>query len=381
MKALIIGFGISGKGAAKLLLKQGYEVVAVDRKGGSFPGVQVLPETADIGPVDLTILSPGVPPSHPQAKGREVIGEAELAMRFLTNRMIGITGTNGKTTLTLLMAHLLNVAGMQARALGNVGSSLAEYACHPHPEEILVVELSSFQLETMTTKGLDFGLITNIAPDHLDRYESFEAYKQTKYRLGTLLKNGELLTEDSYLQLTDDERYWEIRKNALYRAALALSLNLGITWETFREGLKSFQRPPHRMERVRTLNGVHFINDSKATNASAVIYGLEQLEGLVHLIAGGRGKGESLERWKTLFPGKVKQIFAIGEMAPQLEKEFEDVQRCENLEEAIKKAYVSAKEGETVLLSPGGASFDQFRDYVQRGETFKEIVNNLKERQ
>ncbi|MCP5505766.1 MAG: UDP-N-acetylmuramoyl-L-alanine--D-glutamate ligase [Chlamydiales bacterium] len=381
MKALIIGFGISGKGAAKLLLKQGYEVVAVDRNSEPFPGVQLLPETADIGPVDLTILSPGIPASHPQAKGREVIGEAELAMRFLTNRMIGITGTNGKTTLTLLMAHLLNVAGMEARALGNVGSSLAEYACHPNPEEILVVELSSFQLETMTTKGLDFGLITNIAPDHLDRYESFEAYQQTKYRLGTLLKSGELLTEDSYLQLTDDERYWEIRMNALYRAALALSLNLGITWETFREGLKSFQRPPHRMERVRTLNGVHFINDSKATNVAAVIYGLTQLEGPIHLIAGGRGKGESLEKWKTLFPGKVRQIYAIGEMAPQLEKEFEDVQRCENLEEAINKASASAKEGETVLLSPGGASFDQFRNYMQRGEMFKEIVNNLKEKQ
>lgn len=381
MKALVIGFGISGRGAAKLLLQQGYEVVAVDRNGGSFPGVQVLPETADVGPVDLTILSPGIPPSHPQARGREVIGEAELAIRFLTNRMIGITGTNGKTTLTLLVAHLLNVAGIQARALGNVGSSLTEYACHPIPEEILVIELSSFQLETMTTKGLDFGLITNIAPDHLDRYESFEAYKQTKYRLGTLLKRGKLLTEDSYLQLTDDKRYWEIRKNALDCAALALSLNLGIPWETFRAGLKTFRRPPHRMEWVRTFHGVHFVNDSKATNASAVIHGLTQVEGPVHLIAGGRGKGESLEKWKTTFPGKVKQVFAIGEMARQLEKEFENVQRCENLEEAIKKASVSAVEGETVLLSPGGASFDQFRDYVQRGETFKEIVNNLKERQ
>lgn len=380
MKALVIGFGVSGRGAAKLLLQEGYEVVAVDRKGGEFPGVTLLPELAEVGPVDLTVLSPGIPFSHPQAVGREVIGEAELALRFLKNRAMGITGTNGKTTLTLMMAHLLNRAGVRARPLGNVGSSLAEYACQPDPEEFLIVELSSYQLETMTTKGFDQGLITNIAPDHLDRYESFEAYKQTKYRLGSLLKGGALLDEDSYLQLTEDKRYWEISDQPLARAALALCLKLGIPWDVFKEGLKTFKRPPHRMEWVSTIEGIDFINDSKGTNVQAVLYGLSQLKGPVHLIAGGRGKGESLEKWKEAFPGKVKQIFAIGEMAPQLEKELENVQRCENLEEAIIKAFEHAKEGETVLLSPGGASFDQFRNYEERGEVFKEMVRKLKER-
>lgn len=381
MKALVIGLGISGRGAANLLLQKGYEVIAVDRMPVEFPGITVLPESAEIGPVDLTILSPGISQSHPQAKGREVIGEAELAMRYLSNRAIGITGTNGKTTLTLLMAHLLNFAGVKARALGNVGSSLAEYACHPNPDELLVIELSSYQLETMTTKGFDFGLITNITPDHLDRYESFEDYKQTKYRLGSLLKRGELLDEDSYLQLTEDKRYWEISDQSLLRAALALYLKLGISWDVFREGIKTFQRPPHRMEWVRKVKGIDFINDSKGTNVASVLYGLSQLKGPVYLIAGGRGKGESLEKWKKAFPGKVKQIFAIGEMAPQLEKELENVQRCENLEEAIKRAYENAQEGDTVLLSPGGSSFDQFRNFEERGETFKEMVRKLKERE
>jgi|JI10StandDraft_1071094.scaffolds.fasta_scaffold01968_11 UDP-N-acetylmuramoylalanine--D-glutamate ligase len=381
MKALIIGFGISGKGAAKLLLQKGYEVVAVDRSLVEFPGVTVLPESADIGPVDLTILSPGIPRDHPQAKGREVIGEGELGIQNLTNRAIGITGTNGKTTLTFLMAHLLHSAGMKARVLGNVGKSLAEYACNPNPEEFLVIELSSYQLETMTTKGLDFALITNIAPDHLDRYPSFEAYKQTKYHIASLLKQGELLDEDSYLQLTDDKRYWEVRDQSLFRAALALCLKLGISWDIFKEGLRTFQRPPHRMEWVRNVSGIDFINDSKGTNVEAVLYGLSLLKGPVQLIAGGRGKGESLEKWKKAFPGKVKQIFAIGEMAPQLAKEFENVQRCENLEEAIKKAYEEASRGDTVLLSPGGSSFDQFRNYEERGGVFKEMVRKLKERE
>ena len=135
------------------------------------------------------------------------------------------------------------------------------------------------------------------------------------------------------------------------------------------------------MEWVRKIGGIDFINDSKGTNVQAVLYGLSQLKGPVNLIAGGRGKGETLEKWKEAFPGKVKQIFAIGEMAPLIERELENVQRCVNLEEAIKKAYETSEEGDTVLLSPGAASFDQFRNYEERGETFKEIVKNLKESQ
>lgn len=381
MKALVIGLGISGRGAAKLLLKKGYEVVAVDQNLHKIDGIKVLPETAEIGEVDLTILSPGIPRNHPQAQGRKVIGEAELAMRTLKNPAIGITGTNGKTTLTLLLTHILNIAGIKARAVGNVGTSIAEYACHPNPEEFLIIELSSYQLETMTTKGFDYGIITNISPDHLDRYESFEHYKKTKYRLSKLLKDGNIIDEDSYLQLTENERYWQIHNDRILRAAWVTSQKFGITWDTFLEGANTFQRPPHRMERVQELNGVTFINDSKGTNSQAVLYGLSQVKGPVLLIAGGKGKGETFENWKKPFEQKVKKVFAIGETASKLEEKLENVTICNSLKEAVSEAYRASENGDTILLSPGAASFDQFQSYEERGKKFKEYVKKLKEKQ
>lgn len=381
MIALIIGLGISGKGAAKLLLQKGYKVIAVDKNPQEMEGVEVLPETAKIGKVDLTILSPGIPKSHPQALGREVIGEAELAMRFLKNRAIGITGTNGKTTLTLLLTHVLNFSGIKARALGNVGASIAEYACHPDPTEFLVIELSSYQLETMTTRGFEYGIITNVTPDHLDRYESFEHYKKTKYRLGELLKEGTIIDEDSYLQLTKNERYWELNRDPTLRPAWVIAQKLGIDWDQFLSGTKSFKRPEHRMERVRELEGVTFINDSKGTNSDAVLYGLLQLKGPVLLIAGGRGKGETFENWKKPFQEKVKKVFAIGEIALELKEKLENVTVCNDLKDAVKEAYDASKKGDTILLSPGAASFDQFQNYEERGRKFKEYVKQLKEKQ
>lgn len=381
MIALIIGLGISGKGAAKLLLQKGYKVIAVDKNPQEMEGVEVLPETAKIGKVDLTILSPGIPKSHPQALGREVIGEAELAMRSLKNRAIGITGTNGKTTLTLLLTHVLNFSGIKARALGNVGASIAEYACHPDPTEFLVIELSSYQLETMTTRGFEYGIITNVTPDHLDRYESFEHYKKTKYRLGELLKEGTIIDEDSYLQLTKNERYWELNRDPTLRPAWVIAQKLGIDWDQFLLGTKSFKRPEHRMERVRELEGVTFINDSKGTNSDAVLYGLLQLKGPVLLIAGGRGKGETFENWKKPFQEKVKKVFAIGEIALELKEKLENVTVCNDLKDAVKEAYDASKKGDTILLSPGAASFDQFQNYEERGRKFKEYVKQLKEKQ
>ena len=381
MKALVIGLGISGRGAAKLLLKKGYEVVGVDRSPQDMEGVQIFPEMAKIEEVDLTILSPGIARDHPQAQGREVIGEAELAIRYLKNRAIGITGTNGKTTLTLLLTHLLNFSGVKARGLGNVGASIAEYACNPDPNELLVIELSSYQLETMTTKGFDYGIITNISPDHLDRYESFDHYKKTKYRLSELLKEGDIIDEDSYLQLTKNDRYWQLQCDHLLCAAWAISQKLGIAWNVFLEGAKTFHRPPHRMERVRELNGITFINDSKGTNTEAVLYGLSQVEGSVILIAGGKGKGETFEKWKTPFHEKVRKVFAIGEIAEELKKKLENVTVCNSLKEAVREAYSASRKGDTILLSPGAASFDQFQSYEERGKKFKEYVKKLKEKQ
>lgn len=379
MKALVIGLGISGKGAAKLLLKNGYEVVAVDQNPQMMEGIKVLPEMADIGEVDLTIVSPGISRDHPQAKGQKVIGEIELAMRFLSNRVVGITGTNGKTTLTLLLTHILKSVGIKVRALGNMGASIAEYACDPDPEELLVIELSSYQLETMTTRGFDYGLITNLSPDHLDRYKSFEEYKKTKYHLRELIKKEDLIDEDSYLQLTENERYWRVNDDSILRAAWVLCQKLAVSWESFIEALKTFQSPPHRMEVVGKKKGVTFINDSKGTNTEAVLYGLSKISRPVLLIAGGKGKGETFKKWKEPFQRKVTKVFAIGETASQLKEELEEVKLCRDLKEAVREAYFEAQKGDTILLSPGAASFDQFQNYEERGSMFKEYVKKLKE--
>ena len=380
MRALVIGFGISGQGAAKLLLKQGYEVLAIDREPRIVGEIEVFPEDAPIYRIDLTVLSSGIPRNHPQAKGN-VIGEAELALRYLKNRIIGITGTNGKTTLTLLITHVLNKVGIPARALGNVGISLAEYACNPKPKETLVVELSSYQLETMETKAFDLGIITNITPDHLDRYPSFEAYAKAKYRLKDLIKEGGVCIEgDSYLQLTENERYWKLIGHDTVKNAWVICQRLGVKLKEFNQALESFEKPPHRMEFVGIINGVRWINDSKGTNVDSVLYGILQLSGPIFLIAGGKSKGTSFKEWKKGFSGRVKGIFAIGETAKQIEEELEDdfpIWQCGTLEVAVEKARELALYGDTVLLSPGCASFDQFRDYKERGEKFREYISNI----
>ncbi|WP_316356628.1 Mur ligase family protein [Candidatus Neptunichlamydia sp. REUL1] len=381
MKALVIGLGKSGKGAAKLLLKQDYAVYAVDRIPQKMEGVTVCFEDEEIK-ADLVVLSSGVPRSHPQAKGC-VVGEAELAIRALKNKMVGITGTNGKTTVTLLVTHVLNASGIRARALGNVGVSLAEYACAPDPKEILVVELSSYQLETLETVAFDVGLITNITPDHLDRYPSFEAYRDTKLRLKDLIQEGGTFIEegDSYLQLTKNERYWKSIGPHAVCMAWKICKVFDVTWEDFNAALITFNKPPHRMEIVDMVEGITFINDSKGTNIESVMYGVNQIEGSIFLIAGGQGKGDSFKKWKKPFTQKVKGIFAIGETALQIEKELGDAIPtlcCESLRVAVDKARNAAHTGDTVLFSPGCASFDQFRDYEERGEMFKEIIREVR---
>ena len=378
--ALVIGLGVSGRGAAKLLLKEGYDVLAVDKDRQEMEGVSVFPETAKIGPVDLAVLSPGISPKHPQAQGRCVIGEAALAFRYLNHFAIGITGTNGKTTCTLLLTHLLQTAGMAARALGNVGNSLSEYACDPDPQERLIVELSSYQLETFRAKKFDYGVLTTLSPDHLDRYDSFEAYKRVKYRLKQLVKGENFFYADSYLQLMKNGQYLPFRGSPILYVAWMISKKLGICWDVFCKGVESFKPLPHRMESVREVSGVIFINDSKGTNSGAVLYALSQLRSPIVLIAGGKGKKETFEEWKVPFRNKVKRVFAIGEIAAQLRETLENVTVCGSLEEAVTQAYAVSQRGETVLFSPGAASFDQFRNYEERGKAFIEYVNQLEEK-
>lgn len=423
-KIVIIGFGISGKSSAAFLLKQGCRVIAVDKKAeelkrdpqtASFlsQDFQLLSDEIDLSlqGVAQLILSPGVPQQHRLVQkaireGIEVIGEIEFAFRHIKNRCIGITGSNGKTTTVLLIAHILNASGKKARAVGNVGVSLSSYLMHPDPDEILVVELSSYQLETLQTPCLEAAGILNITPNHLDRYSSFSDYAEAKCRIQGCLKEkgvlfiseqvragyGGLLNKGNWeifdrgsgfswetIASIPSERYIQmgIPERENIRAAFAFCSHLGVSEFDFRRGLETFRKPAHRIEWVADLSGVSYYNDSKSSNIDSVMHAMALFKGPIVLIVGGVDKGASYFPWVEAFKGKVKKIVAYGQASLKIEKELADhfpFIRVHTLEEAVKKAGAEAQENDTVLLSPGCSSFDQFRNYEHRGEEFKRLV-------
>lgn len=327
-----------------------------------------------------------------------------------------MTGTNGKTTVTLLVEHVLNTAGIKALALGNVGTALCSYLMHPGDEEAFVVELSSYQLETMTTPVFDAGLILNITPDHLDRYKTLEDYARAKCRLEKLVQvkefffvqdkvccqfpellssgrafgvgsasecsiwtDGASIVEGDRvvcilpLHYRNDARH--LMENRL--AAWLLCRPFGIRQEQFIQALETFKIPPHRIEWVAEVEGVNYYDDSKGTNVDAVIQAVSSMSGPVVLIAGGVDKGSSYRVWLEPFKDRIKHIVTLGQAAPKMAQElspFFPVTHVESLERAVEKAAQIATQGDCVLLSPGCSSFDMFRDYAHRGETFQMYV-------
>lgn len=444
-KILVVGLGKSGIAASNYLLAKGCDITAVDsnihreeiihwyneRKNLSLK-VQGESESQEISSYDLVIVSPGIPQKHPlykEAIEKEipVFSEAELAFQIIKERdtkCIGITGSNGKTTLTLFLEHLLSCANTPAKAIGNVGLPFTQYLLEklPYSQEVLVCELSSYHLETLSAKALDIGILLDITPDHLDRYHSFEAYSKAKLNMircikpeGTLFLSKKMYIlfkeevdrcegcvivipeefsngdKNSYLQLTKNREYCDflglVKEKAfslesLYLAKAVLKC-LSIKDCDLAKAITTFKKPAHRLELIRTIDGVKFINDSKATNIESVIYAVKMLEGDILLIAGGKDKGLSFSEWKTHFGSQVSKIFAIGESAMKIKACLEDaydVQICEDLERAINEAFAFATPKSNILLSPGCASFDSYRDYTYRGESFREIVTALNER-
>jgi len=411
MKKLIIGYGKSGKAAAAFFLQKKQQVIAADQKAPEMAkqeGVTLVVDKVENVPfaeVEQVILSPGISPLHPLVKEAtkrkiEVIGEIELAFRNLKNRAVGITGTNGKTTVTMLTAHILQQAGKPAFALGNVGNPLISFS--GSEKDILVVELSSFQLETLQQKCLDVAIILNITPDHLDRYPSVVEYAGAKLRIQKALKDkGELFVNrdvaERYLakgeyQLYDDRSNLKKRfatylmgkklpvnsENAL--AAYRLCAHFGVNDTQFMAGLKTFKAPPHRIEWAGEINGVTFYNDSKATNVESVIHAVHTLSGPIILIVGGLDKGSSYLPWIDVFKGKVKCLYAIGIAAKKIKQELEsnfNVILADSLFDAVQRAYQVAVKKDQILLSPGCASFDSFRNYEHRGEEFKKFVGQI----
>jgi UDP-N-acetylmuramoylalanine--D-glutamate ligase len=437
-KVLVIGLGKSGRSAVKFLLKKEAIVAGVDRDHQVLSrladefGPQVVfrhdSSDLDMASFDLVVVSPGVPKEHrlyqkAQSCGIEVIGEVELACRALKPRkFLAVTGTNGKTTVTLLVAHVLNQARIPARALGNVGEPLTDHFLMDEGE-IAVVELSSYQLETMKTAVIDAAVILNITPDHLDRYRSMEEYAAAKIGIRNCMKEGGALYAnksviDEYGQLFNGSQCKTIGYDSdcslrvksgevilnekvayilpsVYRgkrnhdlenqlAAFALCCEVGVTSEQFLLGLSSFHKPAHRIEFVRLLNGVSYYDDSKGTNIDAVLKAvqmvLEGLEGKVVLIAGGVDKGAPYTPWIKSLLGKIKHICAIGQAAGRIKEDldhFFPVTLFHNLEECVAFAKSIAKPGDCVLLSPGCSSLDMFRDYAHRGEEFQKLVRKL----
>ena len=437
MQYLVIGLGLSGRAACELLLREKQQVIGVDRNisqeavaswyknfTGSFQLFNEHDEM-DLGKIEKAILSPGISLENPFVQKVlqnkiPVIGEAEFALSRIQRPCIGITGSNGKTTTTLFLAHLLTCAGLQGKAIGNVGLPFSTYLLNSQPEDICVCELSSYQLETLKTPCLDFGVILEITPDHMDRYKTFRDYAFAKFNMLRCLKpqakafvayptfqsfESEITSlhpavnsipfmfcfqnKNSYLQLTKNKEYCDflplIKEKALGAELIFLGAQLleffSLEKSILHEALQTFKKPEHRLEFVDVVKEIAFYNDSKATNVESVLYAVKNLEKQIYLIVGGKDKQLCFDPWIEAFKHTVEHVFAIGECAKKIQKTLEPtikVDLCETLETALRRAFHQATPRSKILLSPGCASFDQFKDYRHRGECFKNYVTALK---
>jgi UDP-N-acetylmuramoylalanine--D-glutamate ligase len=371
--------------------------------------------TADLTQFDSLIVSPGVPlNTHPlaaraRAAGLEIIGDIELFARARAelppHKVVGITGTNGKSTTTALVHHILKQAGVPTTMGGNIG--LPILAQDPLPEGgVYVLELSSFQIDLTRSLDCEVAVLLNITPDHLDRYESFEAYAAAKERL-FWMSRGQLIRGVTDLPRNQPEEIWghfawqgdiEFRRNPVGLgtqrdwpalqgphnaqnaiAAIATCERLGLSEEQVAAGLRTYPGLPHRMERVRDRNGTLFVNDSKATNPEAAAPALAAFP-RVRWIVGGQAKTKDLGDTAQHL-ANVVQAYTIGEAGPLFARLLCErgvaVTEAETLENAVKRAAADSQAGDTVLLSPACASFDQFRDFEARGEAFKALVGAL----
>ncbi|MCB1149587.1 MAG: UDP-N-acetylmuramoyl-L-alanine--D-glutamate ligase [Chlamydiia bacterium] len=391
MKTWILGLGVSGRAAAKFLLSRGERVVGWDAKKVTPPEGVELAEEPTFQEAKAVVYSPGMPPNHPlleraRALNLPVIGEIDLGLRHFSGPSVAITGTNGKTTVTELVAHALCFAGKPADAVGNNGVAFTEWLLTNPAGKIAVCELSSYQLETLGYKNFIRGVILNIAEDHLDRYGTMEAYTAAKLRLGEcgpLYVHPNLkVNYPSYLDFAAALNLtppFNFEKENLI-AAYCLVEPFGVDPKTFLAAAQTFKKPPHRLEFVRSLRGVDYYNDSKGTNVDAVLRAVESFNRPVVLIAGGKDKGGSYEPWRAAFSGKVKGCVLIGEAKEKIARAIEGIcptYNAETLIDAVRQAEAIASAPDVVLLSPGCASFDMFENFGDRGNQFVQAVSRI----
>ena len=370
--------GLSGEAAAGALERRGAQVVTADRRDGTDE------ELALLDGVDVLVKSPGVPGENPlvaeaRSRGVPVWSEVELGYRLLPEgvRLVGVTGTKGKTTTVRLLVAMLEAAGWPVRLAGNEQPPLSEVADAADPGDWIVCELTSFQLEDVHTLALDFAVLLNLEPDHIDRHGTFEAYRDAKLRIFERAGKRIEWSPDEPLPAEPRIRGAHNRENAA--AATRVARELSVPDEAIAAALVSFPGVEHRLEPVAEIEGVAYVNDSKATNVTAAIRALEAYaDEPVRLIAGGRGKGQSFDPLAAALGPNVVAVYVIGEAADELAAAIGDrAVPVGDLATAIARASAEASPGDVVLFSPACASFDQFRDFVDRGEEFRRLVQNL----
>lgn len=446
-KTLVLGAGKSGVASAKFLAERGAVVALHDKKPVEefSDAAKALKEESGVAliggdlpswlldQIDLVVISPGVPTNSIPAryvdrKDGEVIGEVELAFRFMKGRIIGITGSNGKTTTTTLIGEILRDGGVKTLVGGNIGTPLIELATQTDDDTWTVVELSSFQLETIKDFHANIAIALNVTPNHLDRYEFFKDYAMAKHRIflnqaagdlavlnaddeitaswanglnahvsmfsvkgeldeGLFLRGGELISKvggkEKVLTTRDEIFIRGLHNVENVLAAMAAGLAVGVSPESMRKTIAEFRGVEHRIEFVGEAGGVSFYNDSKATSVDATVKSLEAMsenDGKTIIILGGRGKNAPYAPLAKLIEENVRMMVLIGEDADNIEEqlgEFAPSVRAGSMLDAVKKAFAEAQSGDAVLLAPACASFDMFASYEERGRVFKQIAAGI----
>jgi UDP-N-acetylmuramoylalanine--D-glutamate ligase len=441
-RVLVVGLGKSGVASALFLQARGAKVTVSDAKpqdqlGEEIPvlldhGITV--ETGGHGErtfrgQDLIVVSPGVPVDSPplvqaRAVGEPVIGEIELASQFLPKNIVAITGSNGKTTTTTLAGEIIAAGGFSTAVGGNIGTPAISLVERAKPDTVVVLEVSSFQLETIQTFRPRVAVVLNITPDHLDRHRTFEAYTNAKARIfenqqpedfavlnaddptcaglasrtlaqvfwfsrkaevkqGAYVRDGRILFRDAKgqreIMLVSEIRLRGDHNVENVLAAVCVGALLGCEPARIGKAVRDFRAVEHRLEYVATIRGVEFYNDSKATNVDATIKALESFPANVHLILGGKDKDSDYTLLNELLRQRVKRVYTIGTAAEKIESQIKgvEVDHSETLETALRRAAATAAAGDTVLLAPACASFDQFQNYEHRGRVFKEVVQAM----
>lgn len=442
-RVLVLGLGRSGLASALFLKSQGAMVTVSDTKSEDQLRDQI-PSLLDEGIAvetgghssrtlqnqDIVVVSPGIPVDAPpivQARnlGQPVIGEIELAFQFLPGLIVAITGSNGKTTTTTLVGEILKAGGLQTLVGGNIGTAAISLAAEATRETAIVLEVSSFQLETICAFRPKVSVILNVTPDHLDRHRTFAAYVDAKARI------FENQTSDDFAVLNADDStcvelagrartqvFWFSRKRevesgsflrgsaVVFRrggsiseimpvseillkgahnlenvlAAVCAGMLMGAAPEKIRDAVRNFKAVEHRLEYVASIRGADYYNDSKATNVDATIKAIESFKANIHLILGGKDKGGDYTVLNDLLRQRVKAVYTIGAAAEKIESHIKGAATLVSsgtLESAVKQASAAARPGDVVLLAPACASFDQFLNYEHRGRVFKTLVHGL----